>query len=203
MTVTDRHVQEATAAWTAEEATETAPSTWQVLRGLAASRVQMAVFVLLAVAVTLLYTLLLPFEFTQRLSFANWQFLTAPLAAWSVALGMGMAFVLTVQFSAVRRLAATRSTKGTGVALLASLLPGFLCCTPIIPTVLAFGGLSALSLYHTTGTLQYFFAVHQTAFLAGSLALLALTGWWALHRVARAQCLAGACAVPAGPAGDQ
>lgn len=202
MTVADRDVQAPTAE-TAEGGTGTAPSSWQVLRSLAASRLQVAVFLLLAAAVTLLYTLLLPFQFTQRLSFANWAFLTLPLAAWSVALGIGMAFVLTVQFSAVRRLAATRSTKGTGVALVASLLPGFLCCTPMIPTVLAFGGLSAFSLYRTSGTLQYFFAVNQTAFLAGSLALLALTGWWALRRVARAQCLDGACAVPAAPAGDQ
>jgi hypothetical protein len=194
-------IRKAAGAGVAEQASGTAPSSWQVLRGLAGSRAQVAVFAVLAVGVALLYTLLLPFEFTQRLSFANWGFLTGPLAAWSVALGVGIAFVLTVQFSAVRQLAAARSTTLTGVALVASLLPSFLCCTPIIPTVLAFGGLSAASVYGTTGTLQYFFAVHQTAFLAGSLALLAVTGWWAVRRVARAQCLTGACAVPSEPGG--
>lgn len=181
-----------TGAEVREQPGGTAPSSWQVLRGLAGSPAQVTVFAVLAAAVTLLYTLLLPFEFTQRLSFANWAFLTGPLAAWSVALGVGMAFVLTVQFSALRQLAAARSTTLTGVALVASLLPSFLCCTPIIPTVLAFGGLSAVSIYGTTGTLQYFFAAHQTAFLASSLALLVLTGWWAVRRVARAQCLTGA-----------
>lgn len=201
MTDVDPQVTEAAGAVAGKQPSATAPSSWRVLRGLAGSRTQVTVFAVLAAGVTLLYTLLPPFEFTQRFSFANWAFLTLPLGAWSVALGLGMAFVLTVQFSALRQLAAARSTTLTGVALVASLLPSFLCCTPIIPTVLAFGGLSAVSIYGTTGTLQHFFAVHQTAFLAGSLTLLPGTGWWAVLRVARAQCLTGACAVPSGPAG--
>ncbi|GAC1322791.1 MAG: hypothetical protein NVSMB13_01740 [Mycobacteriales bacterium] len=156
-----------------------------------ASRV---VFVALAAAISAAYTVLLPFAFTQRLSLANWQFLTGRLLAFAGALGIGMALVLTVQIYAVRRAAAARRAGGSalsGLALAVSLLPTFLCCTPVIPTMLATAGLSAVSVYSTTGTLQRFFGAHQSAFLVASLALLALTSLWGLRRVAAASCLDG------------
>jgi hypothetical protein len=48
---------------------------------------------------------------------------------------------------------------------------------------------SGVSLYGTTGTLQHFFAVHQTEFLTASLAVLALSCRWGLRKVATAACL--------------
>lgn len=137
------------------------------------------------------YSLLLPFEYTQRLELANWHYLGARLLAWSIVLGAGMGLVASVQVYAMRRVARARAAAGTagGVAFVASLLPSFLCCTPVIPTVLAFVGVSGVGLYGTTGALQHFFAVHQTEFLAASLALLAVTGWWGLHKIATAACL--------------
>lgn len=159
-------------------------------------------FALTAALVTVGYTLLLPFEFTQRFGWRNWDFLTGRLLAWSVVLGVGMAFVLTVQVYAMRRIAAGRGGALTGLALVGSLLPSFLCCTPIIPTLLAFIGLSTVSVYGTTGTLQHFFATHQTQFFFASLALLAVSGWWGVRRVARSTCWSGdGCAVePTGSA---
>lgn len=60
-----------------------------------------------------------------------------------------------------------------------------------------------MGLYGTTGTLQHFFAVHQTAFLSASLVLLLVTGWWGLHKVASASCLADErCAIEEGGAVD-
>ncbi len=79
-----------------------------------------------------------------------------------------------------------------GLAMTVSALPTFLCCTPVIPTLLATAGLSAISVYSTTSSLQRFFALHQTAFFAFSLALLAATGWWSLRRITRAGCLTAA-----------
>lgn len=145
-------------------------------------------FVLAAALITGGYTLLLPFEYTQRLGWRNWQFLTGRQLAWSIVLGLGMAFVLTVQAYAMRQIAAGRHGTLTGLALLGGLLPSFLCCTPIIPTLLAFIGISTVTVYGTTGTLQHFFAVYQTDFFLASLALLTLSGWWALRRLARATC---------------
>ena len=64
------------------------------------------------------------------------------------------------------------------MAFVASLLASFLCCTPIVPSLLAFIGISGMGLYTTTGTLQHFFAVHQSELLAASLVLLAAMCWW-------------------------
>jgi len=177
-------------------------STWAVLVDLLAWRRNRALLAAVAAAITFAYTILLPYDYTQRLSLANWAFLTPGLLAWSLVLGAGMAFLVVVQVHATRRAVAARTGAVGGLAFIASLLPSFLCCTPIIPTLLAFAGLSAVSLYGTTGALQYFFAVHQTPFLAGSLAVLVLAGWSALRKLARAACLAGECA-PAGDAEDR
>jgi hypothetical protein len=161
---------------------------------------RLAGFLVVSAVVALAYSLLLPFDFTQRFELANWHYLSGGLLAWSIVLGAGMGLVLSVQVYAMRRVARARAAAGTagGVAFVASLAPSFLCCTPIIPTVLAFVGVSGVGLYGTTGTLQHFFAVHQTEFLAASLALLAATGWWGLRKIASADCLSDdGCAVEA------
>ncbi|HLH69420.1 MAG TPA: hypothetical protein VKY90_10400 [Candidatus Dormibacteraeota bacterium] len=161
-------------------------------------------FLVAAGVVAFFYTLLLPFDYTQRFELANWDYLNAYLLVWAIALGLAMGLVLSVQVHAMRRIAAARAATGAvgGVAFVASLLPSFLCCTPIIPSVLAFVGMSGVGLYTTTGTLQHFFAVHQTEFLSASLVLLALMCWWGLRKVASAQCLTeDGCAVATTPDG--
>lgn len=179
-------------SWTPLAAGSPSPTTGSALRSVVRDRANMLLFAVLTVAITLAYSLTLPFAFTQRLSLRNWQFLTPRLLGFAIALGIGMAFLLTVQVHAFRRAAAARASGDkalSGFALVVSLLPTFLCCTPVIPTVLATFGLSAISVYSTTRSLQRFFEIHQTAFITASLALLALTAWWSLRRVARAQCL--------------
>ncbi len=178
------------------------PTAGSALRSVMMDQVNMLLFAVLAVAIAGAYSLTLPFAFTQRLSLRNWQFLTPRLLGFAIALGIGMAFLLTVQVHAFRRAAAARRASGdkalSGFALVVSLLPTFLCCTPVIPTVLATFGLSAISVYSTTRSLQRFFEIHQTAFIAASLALLALTTWWSVRRVARAECLNDTgCELPA------
>jgi hypothetical protein len=74
-------------------------------------------------------------------------------------------------------------------------LPGLVCCSPLLPTLLATFGVSGVTLFTTTGSLQYFFAVHETAILAGSLALLVLTATRSLRRIARATCLTTDCTI--------
>jgi hypothetical protein len=130
------------------------------------------------------YTILLPYDFTQRLSTANWAYLSPDLFAWSVALGAGIAFVVVLQIHATARLAAVPNGTLGGLAFVVSLLPSFLCCTPILPTVLALLGFSATGLFNTSIGLQHFFAVNQTPFLVGSLVLLIGTGWMGLRKLA-------------------
>lgn len=162
---------------------------WTIAAQVLGSPGRKAGFVVVAAAVSLLYTILLPFGYTQQFGLANWHYLDPYLGVWSVVLGGAMGFVLMVQVYAMRRVAAARADGRSGLAFVASLLPGFLCCTPIIPTLLAFIGVSGASLYTTTGTLAHFFATQQTDFLAATLALLVLTGLWGLRRVAAADCL--------------
>lgn len=168
-------------------------SPWWWLRAIATDRISQLLFAVLAGGITVGYTILLPFASTQRLTTHNWQFLTGRLLGFAIALGVGMALVLTLQVYAARRAAAVRRAAAggavSGVAMAVSLLPTFLCCTPIIPTALAAVGLSTVSVYSTTGSLQHFFATHETAFFLASLGLLLATGWWSLRRLARAACL--------------
>ena len=159
-------------------------------------------FLVASGVVAFFYTLLLPFDYTQRFELANWDYLDAYLLTWAIVLGLAMGLVVSVQVYAMRRIAAARAASGAagGVAFVASLLPSFLCCTPIVPSVLAFVGVSGVGLYTTTGTLQHFFAVHQTGFLSASLVLLALMCWWGLRKVARSQCFTDAACPADDPA---
>ncbi|HLI15411.1 MAG TPA: hypothetical protein VKV23_05075 [Acidimicrobiales bacterium] len=159
------------------------------------TRWRIAGFALVSGSVAFCYTLLLPFDDTQRIGFANWDYLSASLLAWSLALGLAMGLVVSVQAYALRRVVAARTAAGaTGpLAFVASLLPSFLCCTPVVPSFLAFVGVSGAGLYATTGTLQHFFAVHQHEFLAASLALVLVASAWGLDKLGRAACAAGGC----------
>jgi hypothetical protein len=161
-----------------------------LLRAVVRDRVDQAVFLATGLVVAFLCSLVLPFDYTQRFSFANWQYLDARLLAWSIVLGVGMATVVVLQVHAMRRIAAARARAGAvgGLAFVGSVLPSLLCCTPVIPTVLAFVGFSTESVYGTTGTLQHFFATHQTEFFVGSFVLMVLTAWWSAHRIGTAAC---------------
>lgn len=163
----------------------------------ARNRVNQVVFFATGIVVALLYSLLLPFDFTQRFSFVNWHYLDARLIAWSIVLGLGMATVIVLQVHAMRRIANARTRSGAvgGLAFVGSVLPSLLCCTPVIPTVLAFVGFSTVSVYGTTGTLQHFFATNQTQFFVGSLLVMTLTAWWSIHRITKATCLTDGCDV--------
>ncbi len=166
-----------------------------VLRDLVRDRFNQVTFLVTALVVAFAYSMLLTFAYTQRFSFANWKYLDAYLATWSVVLALGMAVVVVLQVYAIRRIATTRPRVGAlgGLAFVGSILPSLLCCTPVIPTVLVFVGFSTVSVYGTTGTLQYFFATHESEFFVGSLLLMALTAWWSIQRITKAGCFLDGC----------
>ena len=176
-----------------------------VFRQVAADRVDRAVFAAVLVAVGFGDSILLPFDFTQRVSFANWRYLDARYLAFTVAFALAMAWVLTLQVHAVRGVLAARSSSGGSrrggplgaLAAVVSLLPSFLCCSPVVPTVVGFFGLSAATRLRATGTITYFFATKQNLLLLGALALVVASGLWSTRKVARAGCFVGACPTPA------
>lgn len=96
---------------------------------------------MLAAGITVMYTVILPSISTKQVGFANWQHLSGLLLGFSIALGAGLAAVLTLQVFAIRQAATTRRAAGGrtvlgGAGFLASLIPS-LCCTPVLPAAFA------------------------------------------------------------------
>jgi hypothetical protein len=195
-----------------ETAAAPAPRRWrEVTREVAGDRVGQVVFAVVAVAAGFGYSILLPYDYTLRLSTANWQFFGPRYAAFTVAFALGLAWVITLQVHAVRRVARTaaaarprRTGPAGALAAVVSLLPSFLCCSPIVPTLVGLIGLPVATQLRTTGTITYFFATKQNWLLGGALALLVISGAWSVRKLARAECLAdGCCAVPEEAVGAQ
>ncbi len=176
-----------------------------VTREVAGDRVDRIVFGAVAAVAGFGYSVLLPFDYTQRVSFANWQYFGSRYAAYTAGFALGLAWVVTVQVHAMRRIArnatAGRPRRGGlagALAAVVSLLPSLLCCSPVVPTLVGLIGLPAATQLQTTGTITYFFATRQDWLLGGALALLAASGLWSVRKLARAACLAGdGCEVPA------
>src|SRR5216684_8277943 len=182
-----------------------------VTREVAGDRVDQIVFAAVAAAAGFGYSILLPFDYTQRVSFANWQYFGPRYAAFTAAFAVGLAWVVTLQVHAMRRIARNASAErgrprrggpAGAVAAVVSLLPSFLCCSPVVPTLVSLLGLPVATQLQTTGTITYFFAARQDWLLGGALALLAASGLWSVRKLARAACLAGdCCELPATHAG--
>src|SRR5215472_5701133 len=176
-----------------------------VTREVAGDRVDQVVFAAVAAAAGFGYSVLLPFDYTQRVSLANWQYFGPRYAAFTAGFALGLAWVVTLQVHAMRRIArntrAGRPRRGGpagAAAEVVSLLPSLLCCSPVVPTLVGLVGLPAATRLQTTGTITYFFAAKQDWLLGGALALLAAAGLWSVRKLARASCLAGdGCEVPA------
>lgn len=194
-----------TAASTTRSTAAGRGGSWRAVpKEVAADRVNQLVFVTVAAAVGFGYSVLLPFDYTQRISFANWHYLDSRYLFFSVVFALTMAWVLTLQVHAMRRIA--RSAAGSprpggpagALGALVSLLPSFLCCSPVVPTLVSLLGLSATTRLRTTGRIQYFFATQQNWLLLGALALIVASGLWSTRKLARAACLADqSCPLPA------
>jgi hypothetical protein len=134
----------------------------------------------------LLYSLLLPYSFTRRFSFLNWQFITPTQLAWSLVLGALVGAVLAVQFwGAIRRVGSTIavSLRALPGALL-GVIPGLLCCGGAVPLLVGALGLAG----STAVSIQRFFAGAEGWFLASSAIVLIASLLWALNQLTAACC---------------
>lgn len=177
--------------------------TWlSVIRDIAADPVSRMVFAVVTLIAGVAYSVLLPFDFTLQISFANWQYFGPRYAAFTVGLALGLAWVVTLQVYAMRRIARSRAGRprrgglAGALAAVVSLAPSFLCCSPIVPTVVGLLGLPVATQLSATGNIGYFFATYQNWLLAGALLLMTVSGAWSLRKLVRAQCLAGVCHSP-------
>ena len=171
-----------------------------VIREVIGDRVSRVVFAVTAVGAGLGYSVLLPFDFTQRVSFANWRYFGPRYAGFTVVLALGLAWVVTLQVYAMRRIARgapvgrpRRSGPLGALAAVVSLLPSLLCCSPVVPTAVSLLGLPVATQLRTTGTITHFFATTQDWLLGGAVALVAASGAWSVRKLARARCLAAEC----------
>ncbi len=80
--------------------------------------------------------------------------------------------------------ARSRTKLGAG-SIIAGIIPMTLCCTSIIPSLLALLGASTATIIGTTGALQGPFATYETLFIIVSIALLALSVFLNTRSIAR------------------
>ena len=144
----------------------------------------------LGTVITAFYLVMLPSSAVGGFSLIALHYLTPELALAAVALGYGFALALEINASALARRSRTAEVVGAG-GLLAAVLPGSLCCTSIIPSLLAAFGASVPTILGTTGKIASVFALYEDAFIAASITGVALSIIFA------ARSCAANCSLPA------
>lgn len=171
------------------------PSAWSHVSAatgmvLRLSGYRLLALVLFAVGATA-YAFTLPASYTGGvIGWVSLRQLTPELGFFAVALAALLSLVLTLNVYGLRASVRQRG-KSLGLgAVVASILPAGLCCTTVVPSVLALLGASTPQIFGLSGRIQGIFALYAWAFLSASLLLLL----FALHLVARN--LQGSCPVP-------
>lgn len=120
-----------------------------------------------------LYAFTLPAAYTGGVvGLISLRYLDAELAFFAVSLATLLSLALTLNIYAFR--ASVRGRMG-GLTLaggLSSLLPAAICCTPVVPSLLAILGATTPQIFGLTGQIQGFFASYETLILAFALILL-------------------------------
>lgn len=138
-----------------------------------------------------LYLFTLPAIFTGGvIGFVSLRYLNAELVFFSVALALLLSLVLTLNTYGFRA-SLRRQSAGLSVgAVLASLVPSSVCCTSLVPSLLAVVGASTPQIFSVTGLIQGTVARYEVAFLGLALLLLLVS----LHLAARN--ILSSCSLP-------
>ncbi len=144
-----------------------------------------------------LYVFTLPAAYTGGvIGLISLRYLNGELLFFSVALAALLSLTLTLNVYAFRA-SVRKAGRGLTVgALASSLLPASICCTPLVPTLLAVAGASTPQIFGVTGRVQGLFATYEPVILTLALVLLLL----ALRLAGRS--ILGACPLPARSAHD-
>lgn len=138
------------------------------------------------------YAFTLPAAYTGGyVGLVSLRHLTPTLFVFSVALAALVSLAVTLNVFAWRSSLRTKAMVFTFGAFAASFLPASICCTPLLPTLLAVLGASTPQIFGLSGRIQGLVAVYEPLFLSAAVLLLV----FALHLSARN--VAGACALPA------
>lgn len=134
--------------------------------------------VLIGAPLIVFYLVALPAERYGAFAWGALQFLTPGEGLAAVFLGFGTAasIVLNVAASRLRPTSMTLTFSG----IVAAIVPTSLCCTTVIPTVLAALGASAPAIMHVSGRYESFFATYAAEFIGFAVAAVLLAFWLAV-----------------------
>jgi hypothetical protein len=120
------------------------------------------------------YLVMLPSSAVGGFSLLALHYLTPLLALAAIVLGYGFALTVAINASAFVQRSRSSGMLGAG-GLLAAILPGSLCCTSVVPSLLAALGASTPTILGTTGKIQSVFANYESAFIGASVAAVVLS----------------------------
>ncbi len=156
------------------------------LEALFGGRGYLLFFIALSVSVSVLYMFLLPsLPLGGFVSYAI-EFITPVQVAFALIFGVLIGLVVTLNVYAFRLRASSAKSLTVG-SVLASLVNG-LCCTPLIPSLIAMTGVSTPVLYSISPRVQLFFETNSEYFYSLSVALLLISVHY-LSRSISACCL--------------
>lgn len=138
-----------------------------------------------------LYLFTLPATFTGGVvGLVSLRYLNAELIFFSVTLALLLSLVVSFNLYGFR---ASLRRQGAGLsvgAVLASLVPSSICCTSLVPSLLAAVGASTLQIFGLTGRIQGAVARYEALYLAAALILLLLSLWLVVNNIL------GSCSLP-------
>lgn len=153
----------------------------------------LAIF-LLALA---LYLVTLPAAYTGgTVGLVSVRYLNPGLVFFSFTLALLLSLVLTLNIYGVRASLRRRGAGLSATGVIASLVPSSLCCTSLVPTLLAAVGASTPQIFRVTGLIQGTVAGYESLFLVSALILLLVS----LHLAASN--ILGSCGVLEGGVSD-
>ncbi|MGC8478573.1 MAG: hypothetical protein ACP5NE_01440 [Candidatus Micrarchaeia archaeon] len=138
------------------------------------SKAYLIAFILLSIALFIAYSYML-LSSSLNISFPKIIFgLNLPSLIASLLIGVLLSLSLSMNAYALSNKARQTSKMGLGAAIIA-ILPSSLCCTTVIPALLAAFGASTSTIFGVAGIIQGPFATYGALFIAASIVLLLLS----------------------------
>jgi phosphoglycerol transferase MdoB-like AlkP superfamily enzyme len=154
----------------------------RAIREVLSHRPYLTIYVISAPLVAFTYALLLPGLLFETFAFWVLRYLTPTEALFALAMGVLLPLALVMSAYLWRHprceVEGQSPNHGPFMALLLSIVPNALCCTPIIPVVLALF-VSGSTLISISAPVQYYLGTY--AAILYTLSALAL--WWSIRRV--------------------
>ncbi|MCW1301806.1 MAG: hypothetical protein OH316_01585 [Candidatus Parvarchaeota archaeon] len=144
-----------------------------------------SLFTAILLAVSLVYGYLLINSATGMIDFGSYYRYFDVASA--IIISLLISWVITLNVYSYRSRSAKRDVKFTVSSIVSAILPSSLCCTSIVPSILAVSGLSTSFILGNTGKIQSIFSIYGPAFIAAG-ALIAFVGLMQITRNINSNC---------------